>query len=75
MQNLENRSYFFSKILHEVRHQQSKKSDTAGFLKKILTRLQAPILVYFGHKNEVFSKYLKNASLNFFYIWHDFRTD
>ena len=47
----------------------------ARFLKKILTQPQAPILAHFEHKNELFSKYLKNTSLDFFYIWHDFRNN
>ena len=44
-------------------------------MKKILTRPQAPLLAHFGHKNQRFSKYLKNASLDFFYFLHEFRTN
>ena len=45
----------------------------ARFFRKILTQPQAPILSHFEHKNELFSKYLKNTSLDFFYIWHNFK--
>ena len=37
-------------------------------LKNILTQAQAPTLAYFEHKNKHFSKYLKNASLDFFFL-------
>ena len=38
-------------------------------LKNILTQAQALILAYFEHKNKHFSKYLKNASLDFFFYY------
>ena len=66
---------FFSEILQKVKWSKSKKSEKVKILKKILDLPLGAKMRHFGPKNQYFSKYLKNATSEFFYIQHVFKTN